>query len=112
MSTIRNRKQDDTTRRAQQVKRLTLEETLQEIRRRRLILTPGRSGRIVPWSPNTRLSREIRSAIAAHNRELARLMAHSDIAVCASPGLHRQEWDYRRGRYSCEVCARLLLEVS
>jgi hypothetical protein len=112
MSVTSNRSGKDTTRRAQQVKRLTLEETLQEIKRCGLILTPGRTGRIVPYAPNTRLAREVRSAIAQHNRELQRLMAQSDISVCVNSGIHRQEWDYRNKRYVCLICERLLPEVS
>jgi hypothetical protein len=91
---------------------MSLEQLLQEIRRRCLVLTYGRSGRITLWSPNTYVPLTIRQAIRSHSQALQRLIASSDVSVCVNSGLHRQEWDYRARRYSCSICERLLSEVS
>jgi hypothetical protein len=92
---------NNTTSRSRGVKALTLEETLQEIKQRRLILTYGRSGR----------PRPVRQAVTEHNRELHKLIMRSDVRTCAAPDLHRASWDYHNRRYCCDQCAKLLPEV-
>lgn len=91
---------------------MSLDELLQEIRARRLILLQGSRGRVLLWSPNTRVPLAVRQAIRRYNRELARMIARSEIYVCPNADLHRKSWDYELRRYCCNVCARLVKEVS
>ena len=91
---------------------MSLEQLLSEVRQRRLMLTSGRTGRVILWSPNQYVPLSIRQAIHAHSYSLYLLMQESVISVCSNPDLHRNEWDYRAGRYVCSACSRLLDEVS
>ena len=91
---------------------MSLEQLLTEIKQRRLLLVPSRRGRVALWSPNTPVPLPVRRAVSSHSQELQRLIARSDIAVCVNPDLHRHAYSYQCKRYCCDVCARLLPEVS
>ncbi len=82
---------------------MTLDELLEEIRARRLILL--QHGAL--WAPNTHVSLATRRAIRMHRRQLAQLIVAGDIATCPSRDLHRQYWRYDQGRYVCDVCERI-----
>ena len=82
---------------------MTLDELLEEIRSRRLILTARGS----LWAPNTFVAQDVRRAIWMHRRRLAQLIVAGDIATCPSRDLHRQYWRYDQGRYVCDVCERI-----
>jgi hypothetical protein len=91
---------------------MTLQDLLQEIRQRRLILTYNRRGHVVLWAPHTYVPLATRQAIRFHNRALLRLIARSETSVCANPMLHKKSWGYYNRRYACDICAVLLKEVS
>jgi hypothetical protein len=92
---------------------MTLQDLLQELRRRRLILTYNRRGVVVLWAPNTHVPRRIRQAIRSHSHLLNGLLWSASIDVCASPDLHRQFWRYSGTQwFTCELCEMLLWEVS
>lgn len=84
---------------------MSLEQLLRAIRASSLILLSN--ARL--WAPNTHVSLETRRAIMAYRRELLRLIAAHDVAVCPNPGLHRPYWRYAgEGRFECEICAKIV----
>ena len=91
---------------------MSLEQLLKECRARHIILLVGRGGRVRLWSPGVRVNRDIRAAINRYNRDLARMIARSEIYVCPSPSLHKQSWDWITRRFCCDVCAHLVPEVA
>ncbi len=91
---------------------LTLEQLLSEIKQRRLILTFNQHGRVTLWTPKQSVPRSVRLAVRLHSLELYKRITRSDISTCVNPDLHRASWSYQTRRYGCDVCARLLKEVS
>lgn len=86
---------------------MSLESLLSEIQARRLVLTYGRTGRVVLWTPCTYVPQPIRRAVALHNRELKRLLGVSDPRVCPNRSLHKHMVIYAVCRECCPECARL-----
>lgn len=81
---------------------------LEEVFAKRLILT--QAGAL--WSPNSHVAQELRQAIHAHRPVLVSKIEEADIRVCPSHELHRKSWTWIEGRWFCEVCKKLLKEVS
>ncbi len=87
---------------------MMLDELLLYIRAYRLLLISERE----LW-PSPRITPAIYKAVRRHRKGLKLLIAWADVRTCASPDNHRKYWRRADGqRYECEVCARLLQEVS
>ena len=82
----------------------TLERTLEEIDRQRIILVAPNKA----WS-GTHLTPPMQEALHRHKKDLAQLMQDGAIAVCPSKDLHRASWRYNgAGRFTCELCQRFV----
>ncbi len=87
---------------------MTLDQFLQEVRERRLLLISERE----IW-PSPLVTRDITRALRRHQSGVAVLLRWSDIRTCASPTHHRKYWKHVGGQqYTCEICQSLLQEVS
>jgi hypothetical protein len=101
-----------TSRESREVEQFAIDELLHELRQRGAILTYSKNGRVVIWAPNTCIPMRYRQAVAAHNRELKRLLGVSDPRVCSNPELHNYAEIFAVCRWACPICAQLAPSIN
>lgn len=82
-------------------------EELLKLARERHIILQDRGNAVGIWSPNVRVSREMRRAFREHTPAILAHIRAATVWACYSPDLHRPYWDYSDQIFVCTVCRRL-----
>lgn len=87
---------------------MSTEELLRLAREQHIILQ-DRGHAVGIWSPNQRVSRELRRALREQSPAILAHIRYGTVYACYSPDLHRPYWTYTDKTFICTACRRLAL---